>query len=135
MENAGRFVEDEAIKEQMKEHGIGTPATRAAIIERLIQVNYIERKAKNLVPTQKGMDLIEVVPKELKTPETTGKWERALNLIAKSKMTPEKFMESINRYVEYIVAESKISRQDVRFADERQAYYKKYTKRGSKNAD
>jgi len=105
MENAGRFVEDEALKEQLKEQGIGTPATRAAIIERLITVGYIERNGKTLAPTQKGMKLIEIVPKELKSPETTGKWERALNQIAKNKMAPAKFMASIHRYVEYIINE------------------------------
>lgn len=76
MENAGRFVEDEDLKEQLKDSGLGTPATRAAIIEKLIKTGYIVRKAKNLVPTEKGIKLIEIVPKEMKTPETTGKWER-----------------------------------------------------------
>jgi len=131
MEHAGRFVDDESLKEQMKESGIGTPATRAAIIERLIEVGYIERKGKTLSPTQKGMNLTEVVPKELKSPETTGKWERALNLIAKSKMEPERFMESINRYVNYIVNESKTSRLDIHFPDER----KKQKHKGTRNSN
>ena len=73
MENAGRFVEDEALKEQMKDSGLGTPATRAAIIERLLTVGYIVRKGKNLIPTEKGMKLIEVVPIEMSSPQTTGK--------------------------------------------------------------
>ena len=60
MENAGRFVEDEELKEQLKESGLGTPATRAAIIEKLIKTGYIVRKAKNLVPTEKGIKLIEI---------------------------------------------------------------------------
>lgn len=120
MENAGRFVEDENIKEQMKESGIGTPATRAAIIERLLEVGYIERKGKTLSPTSKGMSLIEVVPRELKLPETTGKWERGLNLIAKGKMEPERFMESIKRYVEYIVKESLNAVLDVSFPKEKE---------------
>ncbi len=106
MENAGRFVEDEALKEQLKESGLGTPATRAAIIERLIQVGYIERKGKSLIPTEKGLKLIEVVPVELKSPETTGKWEKGLASVAKGKMDTEKFMGSIKRYVNYIVDRS-----------------------------
>ncbi|MDR1643214.1 MAG: DNA topoisomerase 3, partial [Clostridiales bacterium] len=60
MENAGRFVESEELKEQLKESGLGTPATRAATIERLLAVGYIERKGKSLIPTQKGMLLIDV---------------------------------------------------------------------------
>ncbi len=103
MENAGRFVEDETLKEQLKESGLGTPATRAAIIERLIQVGYVVRKGKNLVPTEKGMKLIEIVPTELRSPETTGKWEKGLTSVAKGKMDTEKFMGSIKRYVNYIV--------------------------------
>ncbi|WP_257673959.1 DNA topoisomerase III [Clostridium felsineum] len=106
MENAGRFVEDEELKEQLKDGGLGTPATRAAIIERLIQVGYIERKGKSLHPTDKGMKLIEIVPYELRSPETTGKWEKGLSSIAKGKMGSERFMQSIKRYVRYIIQES-----------------------------
>ncbi len=103
MENAGRFVEDEALKEQLKESGLGTPATRAGIIERLIAVKYIIRKGKSLIPTEKGMKLIEVCPPELKSPETTGRWERGLSSVSKGKMETEKFMGSIKRYVCFLV--------------------------------
>lgn len=103
MENAGRFVDDEELKEQLKDSGLGTPATRAAIIERLIKVGYITRKGKSLIPTEKGKKLIAVVPPELKSPETTGKWEKGLTRIAKGSMEPERFMDSIKRYVVYIV--------------------------------
>jgi len=106
MENAGRFVEEEELKEQLKDSGLGTPATRAAIIERLLKVGYIVRKGKTLIPTQKGMNLIDVVPDELKSPETTGKWEKALNHIARGAMEPEKFMAGITRYVNYLVQEA-----------------------------
>lgn len=106
MENAGRFVEDEELREQLKEGGIGTPATRAAIIERLISVGYIKRKGKSLQPTDKGMKLIEIVPPELKSPETTGRWEKGLTSIARGKMASERFMQSIQRYVRYIIQES-----------------------------
>lgn len=101
MENAGRFVEDEELKEQMKDSGLGTPATRAAIIERLLSVGYIMRKGKTLVPTEKGQKLIAVVPEELRSPQTTGKWEKGLSSIAKGKMTEERFLESIRRYVRF----------------------------------
>ncbi|KHD36540.1 DNA topoisomerase III [Clostridium acetobutylicum] len=114
MENAGRFVEDEQLKEQLKDGGLGTPATRASIIERLIQVGYIQRKGKSLHPTDKGMKLIEIVPYELRSPETTGKWEKGLSSISKGKMASERFMQSIKRYVQYIIQESvKVNRSIV----------------------
>lgn len=116
MENAGRFVEDEDLKEQLKESGLGTPATRAAIIERLLKVGYIQRNKKHLVPTEKGIKLIEIVPPELKSPETTGRWEKGLTSIAKGKMDREKFMNSIKRYVSYIVNESQKGQCKVIFA-------------------
>lgn len=118
MENAGRFIEDDELKEQLKDSGLGTPATRAAIIERLIQVRYIDRKGKNLAPTEKGMKLIEVVPPELKSPETTGKWEKGLSSVSKGSMVPEKFMGSINRYVNYLITQSKTGNTTVVFEQE-----------------
>ncbi|MFV0519656.1 MAG: DNA topoisomerase III [Lachnospirales bacterium] len=117
MENPTKFVEDEDLREQLKENGIGTPATRAAIIERLIQVGYIVRNGKILEPTEKGIKLIEVCPDELKSPSTTGKWERGLNKISKGEMLPEKFMESIYRYVTYLVTTTS-SHKEVNFPEE-----------------
>ncbi|OEF96581.1 DNA topoisomerase III [Desulfuribacillus alkaliarsenatis] len=110
MENAGRQVEDEELKEQLKDSGLGTPATRASIIERLIQVGYVERNKKSLQPTAKGIAIIEAVPQELQSPEMTGKWERALNKMAKGNFSSERFMESINRFAAYIVQEAKKSK-------------------------
>ena len=118
MENAGKFVEDEELKESLKESGIGTPATRAAIIERLISVGYVRRSGKNLVPTEKAEKLIEIVPDELKSPETTGKWEKGLSSIAKGKMTSERFMGSIERYVRFLVDNAKNSDTSVQFEKE-----------------
>ena len=119
MENAGRFVEDEALKEQMKDSGLGTPATRAAIIERLLTVGYIVRKGKNLIPTEKGMKLIEVVPIEMSSPQTTGKWEKGLSSISKGKMTEERFMASIRRYVQFLIQDAASGRRaDVVFPAE-----------------
>ena len=65
-------------RQKMGKLSLGTPATRASIIERLLQVGYIVRKNKQLLPTQKGMDLIRILPNELKSPEMTGKWELSL---------------------------------------------------------
>ncbi len=103
MEHAGKFVEDEELKEKLKENGFGTPATRASIIERLLQVKYIVRKGKSLIPTEKGIKLIQIAPAELKSPETTGRWEKGLNKIAKGELDPNRFIESIHRFVHYIV--------------------------------
>ena len=119
MENAGRFVEDEALKEQLKDSGLGTPATRAAIIERLIQVGYVKRSGKALVPTEKAVKLISVCPPELRSAETTGKWEKGLSSIAKGKMEPERFMASIRRYVCFLVDNADKSQTNVQFPAER----------------
>lgn len=118
MENAGRFVEDEDLKEQLKDSGLGTPATRAAIIERLIQVGYVRRKGKSLIPTDKGIKLVAVVPNELKSAETTGKWEKGLSSVAKGKMENEKFMASIKRYVCFLVDNAEKSHTDIIFPAE-----------------
>lgn len=118
MENAGRFVEDEALKEQLKDSGLGTPATRAAIIERLIQVGYVKRSGKSLIPTEKAVKLIAVCPPELRSAETTGKWEKGLSSIAKGKMEPERFMQSIRRYVCFLVENADKSQTNVQFPAE-----------------
>ena len=103
MEHAGRFVEDEALKEALKASGLGTPATRAAIIEKLISSGYVQRNKKNLIPTDKAMGLIDMSPPELRSPETTGKWERGLARIAKGELDDSRFMDSIKRYVLYLI--------------------------------
>ncbi len=126
MENAGRFIEDESLKEQLKDSGLGTPATRAAIIERLLKVGYVERKAKSIIPTEKGMKLVEIVPNELKSPETTGKWEKGLFSIAKGKMMPERFMQSIIRYVNFLINQSDINK-DIVFSEDTQKFNNKYS--------
>lgn len=118
MENAGRFVEDDALKEQMKDSGLGTPATRAAIIERLLAVGYITRKGKNLIPTEKGRQLIQVVPEELSSPQTTGKWEKGLSSIAKGNMEEQRFMDSIKRYVTFLVGDAARRKTNVIFPEE-----------------
>ncbi|MDO5378669.1 MAG: DNA topoisomerase 3, partial [Clostridia bacterium] len=103
MEHAGRQIEDEELREQMKDCALGTPATRAAIIERLIEVGYVRRSGKNLLATPKGMRLIEAVPPEIASPETTGRWERALSQIAKGNGGEERFREGIARLAAFLV--------------------------------
>ncbi|HIW48283.1 MAG TPA: DNA topoisomerase III [Firmicutes bacterium] len=120
MEHAGRQVADEDLREQMKDSGLGTPATRAAIIERLIAVGYVRRQKRELVPTDKGRQLISVVPAELTSPETTGKWEKGLASIAKGKMDPARFRGSIERFVYFLVDQAKHAPSEVVFAPEQQ---------------
>lgn len=77
MEHPGKFVTDDAVREALDNaNGIGTPATRADIIEKLFSAFYVERRGKEIVPTSKGMQLIDLVPEGLKSPELTGQWEQ-----------------------------------------------------------
>ena len=102
MEHAGRRIEDEELREQMKGCSLGTPATRAAIIERLITVGYARRKGRQIMATEKGVRLIEAVPTEIASPETTGKWELALEKIARGSGDSKRFMEGIRRLASFL---------------------------------
>ncbi len=117
MEHAGRQIEDEELREQMKDCALGTPATRAAIIERLISVGYVSRKGKNLTATEKGIHLIEAVPPEIASPETTGRWERALAEIARGSDGERRFREGIARLTAFLVQNAS-GAPDVAFAPE-----------------
>jgi len=103
MEGAGRLLEDRELKDAMKDHGLGTPATRAAIIERLLKVGYIERQKKLLVPTAKGETLIDLVPEIIKNPGFTGQWEKTLADIETGAAKPEEFMSGIKMLAGEIV--------------------------------
>ena len=96
MEHAGRFVEDAELKSHL-ENGLGTPATRADIIEKLIQNNCIERKGKELVPTPKGRELVRLVPMQLRSAELTGKWEQRLSSISKGEENEVPFIADIKK--------------------------------------
>ena len=99
MESAGKLVEDEELRDAMKERGLGTPATRAAIIEKLVSDKYVVRDGKDMIPTAKAFDLIKVLKamdiEALTSPELTGNWEYKMEQIEKGKETREKFMEGI----------------------------------------
>ena len=118
MENAGRELEDEELQRQMKGSGIGTPATRAAIIERLMQVGYAQRKGKTILATDKGVQLIAIMPQEIASPEMTGRWELALDQITDGKQDPAKFMESIRRFSTFLVNYARDNRASVVFPDD-----------------
>ena len=91
MENAGK----EDMPEDAERKGLGTPATRAAIIEKLVSGGFVERKGKNLIPTKAGVNLVTVLPELLTSPKLTADWEQRLNEVAKGQVSPEDFMDGI----------------------------------------
>ena len=106
MENAGKEVEDAESKKAMAACGIGTPATRANIIETLILRDYIRRDKKVIIPTEKGLAVYEIVKdKKIANAEMTGSWELALAAIEAGKMPSDKFSQGINSYVSTICEE------------------------------
>lgn len=110
METAGKQVEDEEMRELLKDNGIGRPSTRANIIETLFRRKYIEKKKKNIFATQTGMDLIDTIQSELlKSPELTGTWERKLRLIEKGEYAMETFKQELIEMVTDLTREVKTS--------------------------
>ena len=106
MENAGKEVKEDDKRKAMAECGIGTPATRANIIETLILRDYIRRDKKSIIPTEKGLAVYEIVKnKKIANVEMTGSWELALAAIEAGKMPSDKFSQGINSYVETICEE------------------------------
>ncbi len=109
MENSDKFVEDEALADAMKERGLGTPSTRAAIIEKLIKEKYLLREGKELVPTGKAKDLLSALESMeinlLASPEMTGEWEYKLNQILHGKFTRKQFMAEIRETTAHIVSQ------------------------------
>lgn len=104
METAGKIVTDEALKEALKEKGVGTPATRASIIEVLITRNYVERRKKNLISTDSGRALISLVQDErLKSPKLTGDWEFRLKQMERGEYEPRVFMDEVAAYTREIL--------------------------------
>ena len=91
MENAGK----EDMPDDAERKGLGTPATRAAIIEKLVSGGFVERKGKNLIPTKAGVNLVTVLPELLTSPKLTADWEQRLNEVAKGQASPEDFMDGI----------------------------------------
>ena len=109
METAGKMVEDEELRDAMKDGGLGTPATRAEIIEKLIKVGYMERDKKKLIPTKKGIQIVEHAAPEIISPELTGQWEKRLADISHGKDNDADFMKGISEFVTKIVAQIKSS--------------------------
>jgi DNA topoisomerase-3 len=106
METAGRFVEDEELRQAMKESGLGTPATRATTIERLLTVGYLAREGKALVPTEKGRALISLLgDSPLASPELTARWEERLARMERSAEDRAAFMSDIRNFATALVEE------------------------------
>ncbi|MGN1163567.1 MAG: DNA topoisomerase, partial [Candidatus Ornithospirochaeta sp.] len=113
MEHAGRFVDDKDLKMNLTS-GLGTPATRADIIEKLVQNRYVDREGKYFVPTAKGREVVRLAPDVLKSPELTGRWEGRLEAIAKGKEDPSLFIKDIKKMASSLVDE--VSRSSLVFA-------------------
>ena len=104
MESAGKQVDNEDLREAMKENGIGRPSTRAGIIETLFRRNYTQKQRKAVVPTKTGIELIGVIQNDLlKSPELTGKWEKKLREIESGSYEPGKFMNELKEMVRELV--------------------------------
>ncbi|MBO7119990.1 MAG: DNA topoisomerase 3 [Bacteroidaceae bacterium] len=104
METAGKTVEDEELRDALKENGIGRPSTRAAIIETLIRRHYIRRERSSLHPTQTGFELIDLIHEELlKSAELTGRWEKKLRQIERHEYEARTFLDELKQMVSDIV--------------------------------
>ena len=99
MENSG----NEDMPDEAERRGLGTPATRAAIIEKLVSGGFVERKGKNLIPTKAGVNLVTVLPELLTSPKLTADWEQRLNEVAKGQASPEDFMDGIEAMASELV--------------------------------
>ncbi|WP_299820348.1 type IA DNA topoisomerase [uncultured Pontibacter sp.] len=114
METAGRQVDNDELKEALKENGIGRPSTRAAIIETLFKRQYIRKEKKKIIPTQMGIDLIGVIRNQtLKSAEMTGQWERKLRQIEGGEFKAEDFLKELQDFVISLVQEVKYDKATV----------------------
>ncbi len=115
METAGKLVDDDELRETMKDSGIGTPATRAAIIERLITVGYVERDGRALVATEKGLNVIRLLDEHaLTSPGLTGSWEQRLGKIERGEDSRTEFMSDIAGFAQETVKKLDETLKDVR---------------------
>ena len=99
METAGKGE----IPDDAERQGIGTPATRAEVIEKLISSGYVRREGKNLIPDETGINLVSVLPESLKSASLTAEWEQKLKLVEKGELSPESFMESVTEYISDLI--------------------------------
>lgn len=113
MEGAGRMLEEEELQQAMRDSGLGTPATRASIIETLLRRNFVQRRGKSMVPTDTGMHLIGAIPVEsLKSPELTGEWEARMSRIARGEASALEFQAQVCAYLEETIGAIKYARPE-----------------------
>lgn len=123
MENIDRRIEDKELSEYVSERGLGTPATRAGAIERIIKVGYVERKGKSLISTDKGKKIIEMLPEEVKSIEMTAEMEQQLSAIEKGAVSAEDVIAQTVDKVKRII-EDEADRKHVSLAPPRESYGK-----------
>ncbi len=104
MENAGKLIEEEELREQIKGAGIGTSATRAEIMKKLEKIKYIEINSKTqiITPTKKGEKIYDIVyasMPDMLNPKLTASWEKGLDMVAKKEIQPEEFMTKLKNYI------------------------------------
>ncbi len=118
METAGKLVDDETLKEALKERGLGTPATRASIIETLLKRGYITREKKNLLATDHGRYLVAVIQEDhLKSAELTGDWEAKLRFVEMGQLPAGEFMHEIEQFTKRIVERDQAPVEETRWGD------------------
>ena len=117
METAG----NESFDEDTEKKGLGTPATRAAIIEKLVSSRYVQRKGKQLIPTEDGINLIAVMPEEVKSAKLTAEWENTLMQMERGEYKPESFMSGIDGMVQSLLRKYNTisSKEQKRFSSEK----------------
>lgn len=134
METAGKQVDDDEMRELMKENGIGRPSTRASIIETLFRRKYIERKKKLVLPTQTGIDLINIIDNELlKSAELTGRWEKRLKEIERGEFNAGTFINNMKKMVDELVYEVRSNKVKKRISSENQKSNQPETKTKAKS--
>lgn len=105
MEHPGKFTDNKSFRETLEStSGLGTPATRADIIEKLFSSFYMERRGKEIIPTSKGIQLIGLVPEDIKSPELTAKWEQQLERISKGNVNADAFVAQMKEYAAKLVS-------------------------------
>ncbi len=135
METAGKQVDDDEMRELMKENGIGRPSTRAGIIETLFRRKYIERQKKNIIPTQTGVNLIDLIDNELlKSAELTGLWEKRLKEIERGEYNVGMFINQMKKMVDQLVYEVRSSNKSVRLSAEKNQQKKTIEKKKKTSA-
>ncbi len=115
MEHPGSFVSDKELKKTLESSGgLGTPATRADIIEKIFNTGYAEKQGQSIIPTSKGIQLIKIVPEDLKSPLLTAKWEKDLQEISQGKLSKNDYIENMRHYTKSLVSSVIMSNEKYR---------------------